>query len=77
MSTTRDKNTISKFMGSEAYQVEMHIKGKKGVLIETLSDARSEKEILFQKESNFKINKIKVKKNKFTGKIIIELVEIE
>ncbi|MBF0234985.1 MAG: hypothetical protein HQK65_18405 [Desulfamplus sp.] len=70
-------NVMMDFLGKERYQVEMYIKGKNGVLIDMLSDARREKEVLFNRGHEFIIEKIKVKKSKFAGKIIMEIKEIE
>ena len=75
MSTTYDTGVLKEFMGSAQYQVEMRIKGKNGVLIESLSDMPQEKEILFPSGSVFEVEKIKVKKTKFSGKITLDLTE--
>lgn len=76
MSTSYDKNVISNFSGSGQYQIEMTIKGKNGVLIETLSDAKVEKEILFGRSSQFKVDSIRVKEKGFLGKIFVSLSEL-
>ena len=75
MSTTHDKSVIDAFKGSAQYQAEIHIKGKNGVLIESFSDAKEEKEILFKRGSTFNVEKIEVKKDKYSGKITLFLVE--
>ena len=77
MSTSYDKSITTIFSGSSQYQVEMTIKGKTGVLIEDLSDAKREKEILFGRGSRFKIESIKTegKKGKY-GKIFVTLSEL-
>jgi hypothetical protein len=76
MSSSYDKSIATKFGGSQ-YTVEMSIKGKNGVLIEGLSDAKAEKEIIFGKSSKFEIKDIKIKeKVGIYGKILLSLIEI-
>ena len=77
MSTSYDKAIATNFRGSAQYQVEMSIKGKNGVLIEGFSDAKKEKEIIFNKESKFIIKDIKIKeKTGIYGKISLSLIEL-
>jgi hypothetical protein len=77
MSTSYDKITAEDFGNNAQYQVEMIIKGKSGVLIEDFSDAKKEKEILFGRDSNFKIESIKTTEKKgITGKIKMTLIEL-
>ena len=76
MSTSADKSVASKFGSNAQYVCEFTIKGKSGVLIENLSDAKAESEILFNKNTHFEIQKISVKEKGITGKMQITLVEI-
>jgi hypothetical protein len=76
MSTTYDKSIADKFADGNYNKVVMTIKGKSGVLVEKYSDARTEKEVLFNKGSEYKIESIKTEKKGFYGKISISLIEI-
>jgi hypothetical protein len=78
MSTSYDKEQALKFGTSDRVKCIVEIKGKNGVLIETLSDAKKEKEILFNKESEMIIKDFKIKRDKkgiFT-EIFVSLIEI-
>ena len=77
MSTSYEKSTATAFGNNAQYQVEMIIKGKSGVLIEDFSDAKKEKEILFGRGTNFKVESIKTTEKKgITGKIKMVLIEL-
>lgn len=77
VSTSYDNQAVKDFLGSGQWQVEMTIKGKSGVLIESLSQKKAEKEILFGQQSNFKIESIKIKeKAGIYGKIFVTLREM-
>ncbi len=77
MSTTYDKAVAENFSGSANYQVSMVIEGKNGVLIQNLSDAKKEKEILFGRGSKYKVTAIKSSGKKgLYGKILVNLKEI-
>lgn len=76
ISTTYDRKVVKDFSSSSQYQVELTIKGKNGVLIENLSVAKREKEILFGRGSKFKVEAIKVTESPTTGKILLSLVEL-
>ncbi len=76
MSTTYDKNIADNFANGSYNKVLMTIKGKSGVLVESYSDARTEKEILFNKGSKYKIESIKSEKQGKYGKILVFLIEI-
>ena len=55
----------------------MTIKGKSGVLIENLSDDKTEKEILFRRGCNFQVESIKTTgKSGIYGKIFVTLSEL-
>jgi len=82
MSTTYDKNIVSVFSGNEC-KIEMTLKGKNGVLIEPFSQyGAKEKEIIFGRNSHFKVESIKVKGDGRTyvrgskGNILLTLVEV-
>jgi SPP1 gp7 family putative phage head morphogenesis protein len=76
MSTTYDKAIADKFADGNYNKVIMTIKGKNGVLVEKYSDVRTEKEVLFNKGSNYKIESIKTEKKGLFGKILVSLIEI-
>jgi hypothetical protein len=77
MSTTYDKVETNKFIGSDSFQVLMQIKSKEGVLIEKYSKIGAEKEVLFQKSSNFRVESIKKEgKAGKSGKIFVSLIQI-
>lgn len=73
VSTTYDKKIGKSFTNSDEYQVHMSIKGKNGVLVEHLSDTEKEKEILFNRNTNFKIESIKNVNSKRIEMTLIEL----
>lgn len=75
LSTSQSKGVATAFQGSAKYQVEMTIRGKNGVLVEALSDAKAEKEILFSRGSLFNVQQIKVVEKGGIGKINMVLVE--
>ena len=60
LSTTYDKKMAESFTNSDPFSVLIKIKGKSGVTIENLSDMKNEKEILFNRNTAFKIEKTKV-----------------
>lgn len=77
LSTSYDKNVAQTFTNIDPYRVIITIKGKNGVYIEHLSDMKKEKEIIFGKDSSFKVSKIKqVKKGTGFATVEMEFVEI-
>jgi hypothetical protein len=78
MSTSYDKEQALKFGTSDRVKCLVEIKGKNGVLIESFSDVKKEKEVLFNKESKMIIKDYKIKRDKkgiFT-EIFVSLIEI-
>ena len=78
MSTTYDKAKALEFGTTDRVKCLVEIKGKKGVLIESLSDMKEEKEVLFNKGSQLKVKDFKIKRDKagiFT-EIFVSLVEL-
>ena len=76
MSTSYDKAEAMKFRTAAQYQMEMTIKGKNGVLVEGISVKPNEKEILFNRGDEFRIESIRVQKKGVTGKIIMTLIQM-
>lgn len=76
MSTTYDRNVARTFTNLEAFKVTLTIKGKNGVYIEHLSDAKKEKEILFGRGSKFKVISIKKSVKDQYGNAEIEIQEL-
>jgi len=75
VSTTKSEGIINRFLGSSQYQAKFIIHSKNGVDIAPISDNKTEQEILFNKETKFIVNKIKVNKKGYAKSIIIELLE--
>jgi len=76
ISTSKSETKINEFLGNSQYVAKITINGKSGVDIHLLSDSRAEQEILFDKETQFIVNKIKVNKKGFAKSVFIELFEL-
>ncbi len=76
VSTSYDRKIVKDFVGNAQYSAEMVIKGKNGVLVESLSDKKSEKEVLLLRNTKFIVESIKVKEKGVIGSILFNLKEI-
>jgi hypothetical protein len=75
VSTTKSETKINEFFGNSQYQLKIIIKGKSGVDISAISDNKSEQEILFNKNTEFKVLNIKINKKEYAKNILLELAE--